>query len=228
MPEELSFRKLGPIVEAQFSYGALPSPFTYFAAYGLRVPERLSQAIAKRKIEFLAGRLCALEAIKKLGFTIKTTDMLRSSEDRQPIWPNGVTGSITHSSGLAAAMVVPSQKDLHIGLDVEALMSEASDALIKQICLPHEWTQRNIRLPAPLSLTLIFSLKESLYKALYPQVKKFFGFDYAKVDLSYYPDYLTITLVKDLPGIPAGTNFRGYCNVNNNICKTWVQIRKLS
>ena len=58
-------------------------------------------------------------------------------------------------------------------------------------------------------LTFLFSAKESLYKTLYPNVLKFFGFDHAAV-VEITEDEFTIILLKNLNSdYRAGKRFRG-------------------
>ena len=67
-----------------------------------RLPQALRHAIQKRQREFLAGRWCAEQALQRLAAGSTHVAM---AEDRAPIWPNGVVGSITHSGNFAAAAV---------------------------------------------------------------------------------------------------------------------------
>src|SRR5271170_2846494 len=62
----------------------------------------LGRAVPKRVQEFTAGRLCARRALAEFGivdFPIKVAD------DRRPIWPDSMVGSITHTAGFCAAVV---------------------------------------------------------------------------------------------------------------------------
>src|ERR1700716_1803425 len=68
----------------------------------LRLPQPLRHAVPNRQREFLAGRLCAAQALRCLGADSTHVGM---AGDRAPVWPDGVVGSITHSGGFAAAAV---------------------------------------------------------------------------------------------------------------------------
>ncbi|HBM06893.1 MAG TPA: 4'-phosphopantetheinyl transferase, partial [Pseudomonas sp.] len=106
------------------------------------------------------------------------------NEDRSPCWPAGVVGSITHGAGWAAAAVARREQWRGIGLDVEKqIPTTRADRLVAEILTPNELegyaaldeTQRALR------VTLTFSLKESLFKALYPLVNKRFYFQEAEL-----------------------------------------------
>ncbi len=117
----------------------------------------------KRLREFAGGRVCARRALAELGHD---GFALRRGADRRPIWPDGIVGSITHSSGYCAAAAAPARIFRAIGLDAERVGVERG--LWPQICLPAEidWLES---LPEELrttAATLIFSAKEAFYKCL--------------------------------------------------------------
>ena len=135
-----------------------------FAAHQIPFPAQLSKAVDKRKAEYLAGRVCAkhvLAAHKIYNFE------LINAADRAPIWPNKIVGSITHSQQTAMAMVSHSSDIAGIGIDIEQLMSAKQEQeLQQQILHPDELSQFQ-RLAKQVShpLTIIFSAKESIFKA---------------------------------------------------------------
>jgi enterobactin synthetase component D len=139
------------------------------------------RGVAKRQGEYLAGRLCAREALRQLcGQPL----VPGRDEDGVPIWPAGVIGSITHGAGQAAAMVASRQDWQGLGLDLEKQLSaERAAKLAGEILTPAEMeraaglnTEQFARL-----VTLTFSLKESLFKALYPLVLQRFYFHDAEL-----------------------------------------------
>ncbi len=128
------------------------------------------RGVAKRQGEYLAGRLCAREALHQLcGQAL----IPGRDEDGVPIWPAGVVGSITHGAGQAAAIVASAQQWQGLGLDLEKRLSaERATKLAGEILTPAE-LQRAAGLSAEQFahlVTLTFSIKESLFKALYPLV----------------------------------------------------------
>ncbi|HYQ37316.1 MAG TPA: 4'-phosphopantetheinyl transferase superfamily protein [Pseudomonas sp.] len=147
-----------------------------FARSGLTPPPAIARAAHKRQSEFLAGRLCAASALRQLSG--HASFPARGADDA-PCWPAGTTGSITHSHGWAAALVGPSDAWRGLGLDAENLLSsDRAERLAGEILTPAE-LQHFQRLPVAARgtyLTLCFSLKESLFKALYPLVRRRFYF----------------------------------------------------
>lgn len=138
-------------------------------------------AAAKRQSEYLAGRLCAREALRQATGTPQVPAI---GEDRAPCWPLGSIGSITHGAGFAAAVAARCEHWRGLGLDVERLLAPArADRLVEQILTPGElpaYRALDDRRRAQL-LTLSFSLKESLFKALYPLVGRRFYFQDAEL-----------------------------------------------
>lgn len=137
--------------------------------------------VAKRQGEYLAGRLCAREALRLLH---GEAGVPTRGEDGAPQWPPGVVGSITHGAGLAAALVAHAHDWQGLGLDVEKQLSATRAArLAGEILTPAELEGAN-GLPAEAFarlVTLTFSLKESLFKALYPIVRQRFYFHDAEL-----------------------------------------------
>ena len=76
----------------------------------------LASAIEKRRREFATGRMCAHSALQQLGYPAGA--ILRGSRG-EPLWPEGVVGSITHCDGYRAAAVARSQEIVTLGIDAE-------------------------------------------------------------------------------------------------------------
>lgn len=139
------------------------------------------RGVAKRQTEYLAGRLCAREALYQVTGVASVPEV---GEDRAPVWPTGISGSISHGRGLAAAIVADVSHWRGVGLDIECpLSTERATRLAKEILTPAE-LQRIADESAQQQawrISLTFSLKESLFKALYPLVLKRFYFEDAEL-----------------------------------------------
>jgi enterobactin synthetase component D len=100
---------------------------------------------------------------------------------RAPIWPQNVQGSISHTRGFCACILTTAQ-DFYVGIDVEGLLSENALRSVRRIAMAQSdaviQASQNT-LPEQEFATLLFSAKETLYKALFPIVRSFFGFDAA-------------------------------------------------
>ncbi len=139
------------------------------------------RGVAKRQSEYLAGRLCAREALRRLnGHAIAPA----VGEDRAPQWPAGVSGSITHGDNWAAALVAASDRWRAIGMDVERLLpTERALRLQGEILTPDELSRLDDLddQARALRISLTFSFKESLFKALYPLTLTHFYFHDAEL-----------------------------------------------
>lgn len=153
--------------------------------------------VAKRQSEYLAGRLCAREALRRLTGQASVPAV---GSDRAPQWPQGVAGSITHGDGWAAALVAPQQHWRGVGLDVEQLLPvERALRLQGEILTPaeRERLQGLDDEERALRISLTFSFKESLFKALYPLTLTRFYFEDAEL-LQCAPDATRLRLLIDL------------------------------
>ncbi|MFC6297371.1 4'-phosphopantetheinyl transferase superfamily protein [Pseudomonas sp. CCM 7893] len=144
-------------------------------------PASIQRSVAKRQAEFLAGRLCARAALQQL----EGLDCVPAiGEDRAPVWPEHICGSITHSTGHAAAIVAHKAQWRGLGMDLENVLTlERAERLAGEILTPDELQRMASGPRAQVAqwVTLTFSAKESLFKALYPIVQKRFYFEHAEV-----------------------------------------------
>ena len=155
------------------------------------------RGVAKRQAEYLAGRLCAREALRRVT---GQPGVPAVGADRAPQWPSGVVGSITHGDNWAAALVAPDTRWRALGMDVERLLPAARALRLQDEILTPAEVQRLQALDdearaARISLT--FSLKESLFKALYPLTLTRFYFHDAEL-LEFDQDSARLRLLIDL------------------------------
>jgi len=176
---------------------------------GLPHYAKLLTAGRKRKAEHLAGRMAAFHALREQGIPF-IPDI---GEKGQPQWPAGWYGSISHSADAALAVVARQR----VGIDIETrLEANLCEEVADSIAGPDELMRlRDSRLPFPLALTLAFSAKESLYKALSDRFRDIPGFHAAQVS-AITPHSLTLELRVDLFPSPAGTEFTLYWRSENN------------
>jgi 4'-phosphopantetheinyl transferase EntD len=126
--------------------------------------EFVANSMEKRQREFAQGRTCAREALRLLGVDPVA---IPSRSDRAPIWPDGVVGTITHTSGLVAAAVARTEDLSAIGLDAEARAQPLKQGLDRFIRTPSE--RDACVIPAELDpVRLVFSAKESIHKCVAP------------------------------------------------------------
>ncbi|SFD54534.1 4'-phosphopantetheinyl transferase family protein [Phytopseudomonas straminea] len=172
----------------------------------------LVRGVAKRQAEHLAGRVCAREALYRVTGVASVPAV---GEDRAPQWPAQVSGSITHGQGWAAAIVAPARHWRGLGLDVERLLSsERAERLVGEILTADELVRIADLSPEQRAwrISLTFSLKESLFKALYPLVLTRFYFQDAELlSLDTAQQTARLRLIIDLgEEWPAGSELGGY------------------
>lgn len=138
----------------------------------------VERAVDKRRREFAAGRALARELFARFGLEppLRGAPLLNDA-DRVPVWPAGVVGSITHCSSLCAVAIASARHSAGIGLDVEPaepLKTELEPQILRDgdaACLrglPHHARH--------LGGVLTFSIKEAVYKAIYPTYRRFLDF----------------------------------------------------
>ncbi len=143
--------------------------------------EGLGRAVAKRASEYAAGRRCARQALAALGIV---DFAVRRAADRAPIWPPGITGSITHTDGYCAAVAARQGRIIGLGLDTETV-GGVGPQLWPAIGLPAEcdWLYRLPQAERAAAAALLFSAKESFYKCQYPVLARQLDFHDVRVSV---------------------------------------------
>lgn len=135
----------------------------------------VSGAVPLRQAEFHAGRAAARSAMVSLGLPPLPVP---AGADRAPIWPQGLTGSISHTATACVAALGLADDWAGIGVDLEE-DSALDRTLITEICTVSElsWLDTQPLAERARMAKLIFSAKEAVYKAQYPVSGRLFGFD---------------------------------------------------
>jgi enterobactin synthetase component D len=188
------------------------------------LPPELSDAVHKRRLEFLAGRHCARCALEHLTGVRPVVPVARAAS-REPVWPPGVVGSITHTAGFASAAVAWTRHASAIGIDTEQIVSnERGDRVAPEVLLPAERRLLGTYLDSGPATTVAFSAKESLYKCLYPIIRRYFHYPdaaLARVDLA--AGTFEIRLRTDLsPTFGAGASFPGVLTIDSEYVHTAI------
>jgi 4'-phosphopantetheinyl transferase EntD len=142
------------------------TPAMYEAPLDEREAACLRPMAPGRRREFTAGRVCAREALRRLGVE---GHALLPGVRRAPVWPVGIVGSITHCAGFCAAAVVRAVRLAGIGLDAE-VVRPLPEEIVAMVGRAEELEELGVGAApwvahGPL---LLFSAKESVYKAWYP------------------------------------------------------------
>ena len=127
----------------------------------------IAGVVETRRCEFITARRCAREALKRLGHA--PAPML-SGDRRAPRWPDGIAGSITHCSGYRAAAVASTASVAAIGIDAEP-HGPLPKGVEEAVTLAEErdmLAELRASHPGPHWDKILFSAKESVYKAWFP------------------------------------------------------------
>jgi 4'-phosphopantetheinyl transferase EntD len=140
----------------------------------------VARAVDARRREFMTGRHCARVALGRLG--VRPTAIARGVRGA-PRWPAGVVGSITHCAGYRAAAVALATDLVAIGIDAEP--NEPLPAgVLEVISIPDERARLAAMAAAMSGIAwdrVLFSAKESVYKAWFPLTGAWLDFDGADV-----------------------------------------------
>ncbi|QFR01398.1 4'-phosphopantetheinyl transferase superfamily protein [Streptomyces phaeolivaceus] len=146
----------------------------------------VARAVAKRRREFTVVRACARRAMEKLGVAPRA---IVPGDRGAPGWPDGLTGSMTHCEGFAAAALVRVGDLASLGVDAEP-HDALPEGVLTAIALPAE----EIRLrrltadhPSVHWDRLLFSAKESVYKAWFPLTGRWLDFSEADIEVTVDP-----------------------------------------
>lgn len=184
----------------------------------------MTRAVVKRRSEFLAGRYCARLSLDQFGIYQKD---LPIGKNRNPIWPTGVFGSISHSSTRAVCYTSCHAHIIRLGVDVENIIEEKTAQKIKSQFASQSEIEiiDNILGNKSELLSILFSAKESFFKAAYPSVQKYIGFDaisLTEIDLSN-KIYFFKTNRRLAPAISEGTTISAcFENISNTEVATII------
>lgn len=132
-------------------------------------------AVPSRRREFAAGRHCARQALTRLGLPATA---IPTGDRGQPLWPEGVVGSITHCDGYRAAVAARQDRLAAIGIDAE-VHRPLPPELHATVLLPDERADLAHLAAADPAVhwpVVAFSAKEALYKAWFTVTGRWLGF----------------------------------------------------
>jgi 4'-phosphopantetheinyl transferase EntD len=137
----------------------------------------IAKSVAKRRSEFITVRHCARIALGELG--VPPVPILKG-EKGEPCWPDGVVGSLTHTTGYRGAVVGRSTAVRSVGIDAEP-HDVLPDGVLDSITLDEE-RHEIAALPVRLHWDrILFCAKEATYKAWFPLTKRWLGFEDAHI-----------------------------------------------
>jgi 4'-phosphopantetheinyl transferase EntD len=124
-----------------------------------------------------AARTVARELLLRFG---QAPRAIPKSTAGMPVWPDGIVGSLAHDARIAVAAMARQHEFLSVGVDIEPAEPLAPD-LLDIVATPRE---RQTIQNDPLCGRLLFSVKEAIYKAVYPLDRTFLDHQDVEVSLS--------------------------------------------
>jgi 4'-phosphopantetheinyl transferase EntD len=179
----------------------------------------LQGATEARRREFATARHCARVALARLG--IAAAPILRGAK-HEPLWPGDIVGSITHCRGYRAAAVAFSKNIMTAGIDAEPDGPLPDGVERRVLCDP----ERQWLTGAPQGVNwdrVIFSAKESIYKAWFPLTGRWLGFDDAVVRIDPEAGVFHARLLVECP--PPFRQFTGRFLVEDGLVLTAIALQ---
>jgi 4'-phosphopantetheinyl transferase EntD len=158
---------LPPQVVVRERQGVASSPELFPSEWRL-----VERAVPSRRAEFATGRMLARQALGTLG---AADQPVLAGAHREPLWPEGFVGSITHSRDWCAVAVAPEGAVDYLGIDVEG--AAPIPANVARLVHSFEEADRAADQFVDLTSTVIFSAKESVFKAYFQATATKLAFD---------------------------------------------------
>jgi 4'-phosphopantetheinyl transferase EntD len=156
---------------------------------------QLGNAVESRLREFATARTLARQALGRLGLA---PGPIRRGSAGEPLWPLGVVGSITHCAGFRAAAVALRSQMRTLGIDAEIddpLPAEVAGSIL--VAEEIAWIE-NASDKRHLD-RVVFSAKESVYKAWFPLTHQWLDFSQVAVMLDVASGAFRVRPLGSLP-----------------------------
>ncbi|MFI6346681.1 4'-phosphopantetheinyl transferase [Streptomyces sp. NPDC050560] len=184
----------------------------------------VSKAVERRRNEYATVRLCAREAMAGLG--LPPVPVL-SGPRGEPVWPEGIVGSMTHCTGYRAAVLAHGKRIRALGIDAEE-HGPVPEGVLEAIALPAEQARHARHAAGEPGVhwdRLLFSAKESVYKAWFPIARRMLEFEEADLVFTREPGAepggtFHARLLATAPGVPP--SFDGRWLVRDGIVLTAI------
>lgn len=156
----------------------------------------VARAVPKRQREFAAGRRCARACLRRLGLPDQAIGV---GPQREPLFPAGISGSITHTGDYCAAAALRQGALRALGIDAEAAAALPPGVAALLLVESEQAMVAALAATLPLAPTLLFSIKEAFYKAFFQIEQRYLDPLEAEVLLQPLDTAFTIRVLK--PGL---------------------------
>ena len=188
-----------------------PAPSMYAAEEEALGP----RAMPERRRLFALGRAAARDALSEIGLQPVAIPRLA---DGAPAWPSGLVGAISHTRAVAVAVAGLRHDYVGLGIDLEELDRGIREDIARLVCRPAEmdWVRGG---NGTKRLLMLFSAKESIFKALYPIERVWLGFSDAELTWDEARGSFLARVLKQFgAGYPEGFQLEVACTVGED----WV------
>ena len=221
IPPTIKFSPQAVLVRGKFNCSAFSADL--YRRLSITMPVQIESSVFKRRAEFLAGRVMAAIAQRALGCNAKT---IHIGPQRSPVWPDGLKGSITHTAEHCAALLVAGGSHYYgSGIDIEPILTgEALDAVSGMVMQPGDYRCiKELDIAFNTAVTLIFSARETLFKALFPKLGRRFDACVMKLVQPLQKSTIIFQLTETLhPDLSEGKLFHIVYEIHNDTVMTWI------
>lgn len=211
-----------PKVVAEEAFGDLPDVTLFPDEEAV-----IAKAVDKRRNEFATVRGCARAALARLG--VPPAPILPGLRGA-PAWPPGVVGSMTHCAGYRASVVARDHDVVTIGIDAEP-HGRLPEGVLGVVSSAEEQARLAVLAasrPEVFWDRMLFSAKESVYKAWFPLTRRWLNFDEASVSFDPANQTFDAQLLVEGPVVNGAilTGFQGRWLVGNGLLVTAIVISR--
>lgn len=185
--------------------------------------EAIAKALVVRKREFIAGRSCARRALRRLGVGVSSIPV---GSGREPVFPDGIVGSITHTRTHCAVAAASRSRYRSLGLDVEDAVELPLE--LHALVMGEEErasVARHVPASGGLLARILFSAKESFYKAQFGVTGRWVGFEDVLVRVDPAWRTFTIRLLRDVEPLRADAEWGGRILLTRDRIYTALEMR---
>ncbi|HWV14491.1 MAG TPA: 4'-phosphopantetheinyl transferase superfamily protein [Cellvibrio sp.] len=133
----------------------------------------VARAVPGRRAEFFSGRYYARQLLRQLG---RADTVILRGEKGDPLWPEGILGSISHDLGQIVVAVMEEVSYSGLGIDLVVDPARIEPSLQALIATPADLEILGRHCPGYASLALAFSFKEAVVKAISPLIDCYLDF----------------------------------------------------
>jgi len=165
----------------------------------------IARAVEKRRLEFASVRACARVALRSLGGPECDIPV---GPGREPLFPDGFVGSLTHTDRFCGAAVARRAEYEGVGIDAEPDVPLEQN-IASRVAAGAEIarTAELLRLEPGAAAHLVFSAKEAFYKCQFPVTREFLGFEDVRIEFDAAG--LRAVLLRRAARFEAGATFHG-------------------